>query len=79
MDNAMTDAQKDALNRISDILREHFQSGICVVGVETEDGRYEQTFHTMHGGMAQGIGLLELGKMGIYRNLGNVRREPGGE
>lgn len=75
MTSALTEAQKDAMRRISDILREHFVAGICVISVEVDDGMNEQTFHTMHGGMARGIGLLDLGKMAIIRGLGPVNPE----
>lgn len=52
----MTDAQTEALEKISQIIREHFESGIIVVVGENE--REMQ----WHGGIASAIGLCTIAK-----------------
>lgn len=68
----MTEAQTQALDRIEEIMREHFSAGVTVVEGEVE-GEVEENDKasdircTFHGGYAASIGLLELGKLQVWR------------
>jgi hypothetical protein len=55
----MNEAQKDALSRISEILREHFEIGIVAVEVDTSDDD-SAVFIRRHGGYAAALGLLSI-------------------
>lgn len=68
----MTAAQKDALERLLDILREHFEGGVVVVQTENESANDEIQV-SWHGGYANACGLLDLGKARIVeeRQRGN--------
>lgn len=64
----MTEAQTQALARIEEIMREHFSAGIIVVAGEVaESDTSEDIRCTYHGGYAASIGLLELGKLQVWR------------
>jgi hypothetical protein len=60
----MTDAQKDAIKKITDLMREHFDQGIASLVCEDSDDERDQEVHvTWHGSFASAYGLLELGKL----------------
>jgi hypothetical protein len=64
----MTEAQTQALDRIEEIMREHFTSGVLVVEGEVEENDKASDIRcTFHGGYAASIGLLELGKLQVWR------------
>jgi len=60
----VTQAQSDALERITDIMLEHFNSGITTVVCDQDDESRDEEIHcSWHGGYANAFGLLELGKL----------------
>jgi hypothetical protein len=64
----MTPAQETAFSRIEEIMREHFTSALLVVEGELEENdRASDIRCTYHGGYAASIGLLELGKLQVWR------------
>lgn len=77
----MTDAQNDALRRIVDIMREHFDSGIVtVIAEDDESTEGDDEIHCgWHGGYANAYGLLELGKLQMLneRKQNYGREQPG--
>lgn len=75
----MTSAQKQQLDRIVDIMREHFETGIVVVECDdTESPSGDAELHVAwHGGFANGYGLLGLGKFQMMNERDqNYGREP---
>lgn len=61
MELPFTQAQRDVLDQIEELLKEHFDSSILCVqsNCETEDGQEDKTFF-YHGGMSTAIGLAEI-------------------
>lgn len=59
----MTPAQEDALNKLQDIVREHFDSGIIIV--ESDDTR--EMF--WHGGISNAIGQCEVAKIRLIQRI----------
>lgn len=65
----MTEPQRDALNRIEQIMREHFTTGVIIVEGEITNRDDAADIETIyHGGYAASIGLLELGKLYVWRH-----------
>lgn len=69
----MTAAQTDALNKIRELMREHFSAGIVtVIGeIENED-RKEDIQSAWHGGSATAYGLCHLATQ--HLNIAHRRR-----
>lgn len=73
----MTAAQEEALKRIMEISREHFDASVFVAlgEVTKEEGEAEginpdkagDHQYVYHGGAAASIGLLEMAKIHIYK------------
>lgn len=66
----MTDAQTEALDKIRDIIREHFESGIVVV--EGEEERELQ----WHGGITTAIGLCNVASDRLMMHVRKAYVEP---
>ena len=66
----MTPAQEDAFSRIEEIMREHFSAAVLVVEGEHDDKR-SMIRSTWNGGYAASIGLLEMGKLQVWREQQN--------
>ena len=63
----MTTAQENAMERIEEIMREHFSSGVLVVqGDVLDNDKAEDIRSTWHGGYATSLGLLEMGKLHVW-------------
>ena len=77
----MTDAQKDTLAKINDLMREHFNSGVLAVvccEIETDDSN-DEIHVAWTGGYANAYGLLELGKLQMVADrLNNYGRDRDG-
>ncbi len=58
----MTKAQEDAVGRIMDISREHFEAGVMVFNAEYDD-HHNDIRCVWHGGYASAMGLLTIGKI----------------
>lgn len=81
----MTDAQENAMTRINDILKEHFDASVVIVmgdAVPTEeitqqeaDGCRDHEF-AYHGGWATCLGLVEMLKFKIYKEGTANERDP---
>lgn len=54
----MTAAQNDALDRVKEILREHFEGSLLIVAGDVGDHR-EETRVLYHGGWLAAIGMIE--------------------
>jgi hypothetical protein len=54
----MTEAQKKTIERIDDLLTEHFDASVCIYMIDNEDGGSE-TFLTYTGGAFRAIGVME--------------------
>jgi hypothetical protein len=55
----MTDAQQQVLQKVHDLLGEHFEHVVLIVGSYDEDKRYSTSGH-WHGGLAPAIGLCNI-------------------
>ena len=65
---AISQAQEDALQKIELLMREHFETAVFFASAECQDNHKEEvTLGTYHGGKAATIGLLEMGKLKVYR------------
>lgn len=72
----MTNAQEDAFQKIKELMREHFSAGVIVVNGEvSEDDKADDVQSIYHGGYATSIGLLELGKLQVWRKGRDVEPE----
>lgn len=75
----MTAAQNQALNQITEIMREHFEAGVVLaigdVDPETPDlppgfdvTKASDHAFTYHGGKAACIGLMEMGRIKVWQD-----------
>lgn len=55
----MNTAQKEALEKIHQLIREHFDCGIVFVEIEDDKGKDEREFG-WHGGISRAIGLCRV-------------------
>lgn len=67
-----TPAQIAALEKIGEIVREHFEAGAVVLLADIDDRR-EELRHTYHGGKATALGLLATAQ---HRMLHEEPEEP---
>lgn len=63
----MTPAQDEALNKIKDIIREHFEAG--VISIQGEDDYDFQ----WHGGISTALGLLDIAHDRLMRVVNDTR------
>lgn len=62
----MTQAQIDTLEKMSSMIREHFDSGILIVEGEGQEGKSHIEI-SYHGGYATAHGLLVVGQHRIFQ------------
>lgn len=62
----MTPAQKQTLEKVNELLREHFTAAVLVTQAELGD-REDAIGVSWHGGYPTSIGLLELAKLRVWR------------
>jgi hypothetical protein len=75
----MTNAQRDAIEKIRDIMREHFDAGLAVLTTDTENDEITATELIFHGGYDRGIGLAEIGKIRLLNRQFYSDPPPSGE
>jgi hypothetical protein len=75
MIEGMNVAQLDAIERVLDIMREHFDAGVVVLtsDIEAPNSGEEKTATEIawHGGKDRAIGLLKIGEFRILRKIEN--------
>jgi hypothetical protein len=64
----MTPAQEEAFNHCEEIMREHFSAAVLIVEGEIPGSDTSAEIRcTFHGGFAASVGLLEIGKLNVWR------------
>lgn len=68
----MTPAQNEALARIQDMMREHFDAGVCVVAADLEGDVKKCAIETVFNGrISEAVGLCDLGRDQLFGTLEN--------
>jgi hypothetical protein len=70
----MTDAQDQALDKVHDILKEHFTGSVVVVECEIDD-KLESVNCLYAGGFAKSLGLLKVGESRIWNDRRQLERD----
>jgi hypothetical protein len=71
----LTQAQKDAAERVIQILSEHFDACVVVVSANDDEERRNFTEVMWHGGFPTAFGLIEMGKIRLWeRRFGETPR-----
>jgi hypothetical protein len=65
----MTVAQEEVLDRVSELLREHFEGYVLSVVDETDEGKLAQIQY--HGGLLQAIGLARASEQKLLEYNGD--------
>lgn len=65
----VTEAQQDKLAQVTQLLAEHFSGFVLVVASQDAAETQEIYDIRMLGGMAKGLGLLNLGQTQLYKTL----------
>ncbi len=64
--NGFTPAQEEAIEKVYDILREHFEGSVFAVVANSEDSDSEEISTVyFHGGRMQAIGLVTMAQVKI--------------
>lgn len=67
----MTDAQNEAIQKIHDILREHFDAGLVIVESTDDDNVYERELG-WHGGISTALGLSIVARRRLEKRIDEV-------
>lgn len=75
----MTEAQKQTLEKIHELIREHFDAGVVIVETDTEDEKKgEDREIGWHGGITRAVGLCKIAELRFLKCIESYQNDDDG-